>query len=296
VSETRKPVRHGSRTRRPTRLPPAFPPSSLPPSSLPPSSLPRPSQPPSRDLQAVFAALALRSKLPTRPGTRAADVLRIAGLPLLLAALVASTPFTAAAGAQRTPGSAAAGSAHPHPGTPGAEPRPPAEPAAAPDPALGAPLRRTYPPDVAAAAQANRRTLATATLPTKEQARATVVALARAMGVNPALALAVAYQESGFDQRRVSAANAVGLMQLTPSAGRWAGALIGRHLDLLDTKDNITAGLTLLQVLTRSSPEPEAIAGYYQGLSSVRAQGMYDDTRRFVAAVRTLKARFAAGR
>ena len=35
-----------------------------------------------------------------------------------------------------------------------------------------------------------------------------------------------------------------------------------------------------------------AIAGYYQGLASVRSRGMYEDTQRYVANVQALRSRF----
>jgi len=155
-------------------------------------------------------------------------------------------------------------------------------------------LGRTYPDAVAQAAAANRATLATRQLPTRDQMQAIVVEAARSMGVDPALAQAIAYQESGFNQRVVSPANAIGCMQVIPRTGVWASDLVGRPLDLLDPKDNATAGVAVLAALLAQAPEPDAIAGYYQGLASVRTHGMYDDTRRYVASVLTLKARFAA--
>ena len=43
------------------------------------------------------------------------------------------------------------------------------------------------------------------------------------------------------------------------------------------------------RALTRSAPtEDIAIAGYYQGLSSVQSRGMYTDTKRYVAGIRAL--------
>jgi soluble lytic murein transglycosylase-like protein len=154
---------------------------------------------------------------------------------------------------------------------------------------------RTLPSSVVAAAAANRRVLARAAVPAPEEVRAIVVRTARAMGVDPALALAVAYRESGFQQRVVSPANAVGVMQVVPSAGRWASSAVGRPLDLLDTHDNVTAGLALLRAIVHATSSPaQAIAGYYQGLQSVQRHGMFDDTRRFVADAQTLMARFAA--
>ena len=56
-----------------------------------------------------------------------------------------------------------------------------------------------------------------------------IVRIARQQGVDTRLALAIAYQESGWNQRAVSPANAVGVMQVIP-AGRpvglraWSGA------------------------------------------------------------------------
>src|SRR5690625_4147507 len=113
------------------------------------------------------------------------------------------------------------------------------------------------------------------------------------MGVDPALAQAVAFQESGFDQRAVSPANAIGTMQVIPTSGQWASDLVGRPIDLLDPHDNVVAGVAILRVLVKTSDSLDhAIAGYYQGQSSVRKYGMFDDTRRYVANVRTLMNRF----
>jgi LysM repeat protein len=153
---------------------------------------------------------------------------------------------------------------------------------------------RTYPAAVVAAANANRATLLAIGVPTKDQMRGLVVTTAKAMGVDPALALAVAYQESGFDQSQVSPANAIGTMQVIPSSGHWASDLVGRQLNLLDPRDNVTAGVVILKALKRTSPDlASAIAGYYQGATSVQQNGMYADTRQYVANVRALMTRFA---
>lgn len=129
-------------------------------------------------------------------------------------------------------------------------------------------------------------------MPSRSATRALIVATARRYGVDPRLALAIAWQESGWDQRQVSVANAVGAMQLIPSSGTWASQLVGRHLDLRDARDNVTAGVVILRVLTRSADSTEeAIAGYYQGLASVEAKGMYADTRGYVSAVLAHRAR-----
>ena len=110
----------------------------------------------------------------------------------------------------------------------------------------------------------------------------------------PALALAVSYQESGFDHSLVSPANAIGAMQVIPSSGQWASDLVGRDLNLLDPRDNVTAGVAILKQLVRTSPDlSTAIAGYYQGAASVQRNGMFSDTRQYVANVRALMSRFA---
>jgi LysM repeat protein len=153
---------------------------------------------------------------------------------------------------------------------------------------------RTYSVAVVAAANANKATLLKTGVPSRAQMKAKVAGAARAMGVDPSLALAVAYQESGFDQTSVSPANAIGTMQVIPSSGDWASQIVGRRLNLLNPDDNALAGVAILRSLVRSSPDlATAIAGYYQGAASVQRDGMFADTRRYVASVQTLMSRFA---
>ncbi|GAB7191186.1 hypothetical protein NUM3379_18930 [Kineococcus sp. NUM-3379] len=146
---------------------------------------------------------------------------------------------------------------------------------------------------VEAAADANRAHLARQQVPGRAAMRDIVRREALRQGLDPALALAIAHQESGFNMRAVSYANAIGAMQVIPSSGEWASQMVGRHLDLFDAEDNATAGVAILRHLTRTNAEDIAIASYYQGNASVRSRGMYDDTRRYVANVLTLKARFS---
>ena len=74
-----------------------------------------------------------------------------------------------------------------------------------------------------------------------------IIDTARRHGVDPRLALAVSWQESGWNQRQVSVANAIGAMQVIPSSGEWASQMAGRRLNLLKTQDNITAGVVILR-------------------------------------------------
>jgi LysM repeat protein len=151
---------------------------------------------------------------------------------------------------------------------------------------------RTYPASIVNAANRNRAALAARSVPSRSQTKAMIVATARRHGVDPKLALAVGWQESGWNQRQVSVANAIGVMQVIPSSGEWASQMAGRHLNLLNTQDNITAGVVILRSLTRSAPSlDKAVAGYYQGLYSVTKNGMYADTKVYVAAIKAHRAR-----
>lgn len=107
------------------------------------------------------------------------------------------------------------------------------------------------------------------------------------LGVNPALALAHAEQESGFDHHKLSPTDAVGVMQVTPASGQWAETLVGHDLDLLDPQDNITAGIAIIRAnVQRTADQDQAIAAYYQGLYGVQEYGMFEDTRQYVSHVK----------
>ncbi|ROP43653.1 lytic transglycosylase [Pseudokineococcus lusitanus] len=161
------------------------------------------------------------------------------------------------------------------------------------DPVASTFLGRSYPGATTQAATANRDALRARSVPSRDAMRALVRDTASRYGVDPSLAQAVAFQESGFDMRAVSPANAVGVMQVIPSSGAWAADLSGQSIDLLDPQDNVTAGVVILRQLLRSAPDTStAIAGYYQGLGSVRSRGMFSDTRRYVANVQTLQAQY----
>ena len=117
----------------------------------------------------------------------------------------------------------------------------------------------------------------------------------REYGVDPQLALAVSWQEAGWQQHHVSYATAIGAMQVIPSTGEWMSGVVGRDLDLLDVRDNVTAGVVLLRELRERTSQRRAVAGYYQGLASVQSRGMFDDTRAYVTNVLELKRQFERG-
>ena len=131
-------------------------------------------------------------------------------------------------------------------------------------------------------------------LPSKAAVRALIVASAKRHGVPPSLALALAYQESGFQQRVVSPVDAIGVMQVLPSTARVVGRSHGRRYDLLSTPDNIEAGVTLLKdLLNATGSAPAAMAGYYQGLGSVGRRGLLPQTKAYITNITLLQRRFS---
>ena len=122
-----------------------------------------------------------------------------------------------------------------------------------------------------------------------------IQAVAAEHGVSPSLAAAVAWQESGFNNGMVSEANARGVMQVMPGTWDWVQQhLAQRPLDPNSATDNVHAGVLYLKRLLEATggDESSAVAGYYQGLASVQKQGLYDDTKQYVANVQALRSRF----
>jgi N-acetylmuramoyl-L-alanine amidase len=123
-----------------------------------------------------------------------------------------------------------------------------------------------------------------------------VGSIAASEGVTPSLAEAIGYQESGFNNNEVSSTGAVGVMQIMPSTWNWIGQNLATPPPLSTTSaaDNIRAGSLLLHSLLSDTrgDAAEAVAGYYQGLQSVRAHGLYSDTQAYVNNVLSLQQRF----
>jgi len=154
----------------------------------------------------------------------------------------------------------------------------------------------TIPERVRRSVAEHRAVLSSRSHPSKDQIRRMVAATARQHGVSPSLAVAVAYHESGFKQHVVSGVDAIGVMQVLPSTGRTLNSQLGRDLDLLDTQDNVTAGVLLLRQLVRSTGSDDAaLAGYYQGLGSISRRGLLPQTHSYIASINGLRDRFANG-
>jgi LysM repeat protein len=125
-------------------------------------------------------------------------------------------------------------------------------------------------------------------------AKALIIQDAERFGIEPALPLAVAWQESGFNQSMVSRTGAIGVMQVEPYTGAHIEDLLGRQLNLYNLDDNVLAGVYWLSVLLRyyGGDERMAVAAYYEGTRAIAHHGLYQDTVQYVADVLALKSGF----
>jgi soluble lytic murein transglycosylase-like protein len=120
---------------------------------------------------------------------------------------------------------------------------------------------------------------------------------AKSYQVEAALIKALAWQESGWQQQVISDMGAVGVMQLMPETGRFTGDFIlQRSVNTANLEHNVEAGVAFFAYLIRQAKGDVqlAVAGYYQGLRSVRQKGMQADTKRYVANVMALRQRFSS--
>ncbi len=112
-------------------------------------------------------------------------------------------------------------------------------------------------------------------------------------GVDPSLARAVAWMESGFQPHVVSAAGALGVMQVTPPTWDFVeDVLLGKQVPNT-TDGNIRVGVVFLRHLLKEfgGNEQLALGAYYQGIQAVRQHGLFPETRTYVAAITSLKGR-----
>jgi len=125
-------------------------------------------------------------------------------------------------------------------------------------------------------------------------ARALVVDYARRYGLSSALPLAVAWQESGFNQNLVSSTGAIGVMQVEPYTGRHIASLLGRPFNLSNLDDNVHAGVFWLSQLVAyyNGDERLAAAAYYEGAHNLAVHGWFQDTIQYVNNVMALRPRF----
>jgi len=106
-------------------------------------------------------------------------------------------------------------------------------------------------------------------------------------GVDPRLARATAWMESGFQQNVVSNVGAVGVMQLLPNTWTWVDQILLGTTTTRDYDGNVRAGVRYLRWLLDQfgGDSRLALAGYYQGAQAVRDRGLFDDTKRYVSII-----------
>ena len=125
--------------------------------------------------------------------------------------------------------------------------------------------------------------------------RRVLIEAAQRHQLDPKLVLALSYWESGWDQTRLSASGAVGLMQVLPATAAEAGpGLLGRPIDLDDPYDNADVGAAILREDLDNFKDPTmALAAYYQGPTSLRENGMFPDTQQYVQGILDLAGRMS---
>lgn len=109
-------------------------------------------------------------------------------------------------------------------------------------------------------------------------------------GVDRHLVRALAWMESGYNNRLVSSTGARGIMQIEPYTWRFVeSTLIGHHVKH-GPSGNIHVGVALLHHLLGHfhGNRRLALAGWYQGERAVRKHGLYRETRVFVRDVLAL--------
>ena len=112
-------------------------------------------------------------------------------------------------------------------------------------------------------------------------------------GVDARLARALAWQESGWQNDVRSPAGAVGVMQVTPATWDFVELFVIGQQVPSSADGNVRVGVAYLDHLLDEfkGNVRKALAGYYQGPASVRRDGLFAETERFVANVLALRGR-----
>ena len=116
---------------------------------------------------------------------------------------------------------------------------------------------------------------------------------ARIYGLDPGLVRALAWMESGYQPGLVSSSGARGVMQVLPITRDYVETVLLRKKIPNSVSGNIQIGVVYLREVLREfrGKERLALAGWYQGPSSVRRHGQLPETRQFVANVLALRLR-----
>jgi soluble lytic murein transglycosylase-like protein len=136
-------------------------------------------------------------------------------------------------------------------------------------------------------------TPAAATVTDAASVRASLDHWAAYYGVDPRLARALAWMESGYNNSLVSSVGARGIMQLLPTTWNYVENVLIGHKITHDADGNVRVGVALLQhLLTVFHGNARlALAGWYQGERAVKQHGLYKVSKTFVADVLALRSR-----
>jgi hypothetical protein len=124
----------------------------------------------------------------------------------------------------------------------------------------------------------------------REAVRSAIDYWSRVYGVDPQLARALAWMESGFQQDVVSSVGALGVMQLLPETWEFVDLVLLGVNTPRTYQGNVRAGVRYLrwQLDEFGGDVRLALAGWYQGARAVRERGLYGETREFVRIVLAL--------
>jgi soluble lytic murein transglycosylase-like protein len=124
----------------------------------------------------------------------------------------------------------------------------------------------------------------------RETVKAAIDYWSRYYGVDPALARALAWMESGFQTHVVSSVGALGVMQLLPETWEFVDTVLLGFATPRDYRGNVRAGVRYLrwQLDEFGGNVRLALAGWYQGARAVRERGLYGETTEFVRIVLAL--------
>lgn len=104
---------------------------------------------------------------------------------------------------------------------------------------------------------------------------------ANSLGVDPALALAIANQESGFNQAARGKAGEIGVFQLMPGTAQALG------VNPYDLSQNIVGGISYLKqnLQTFGGSVPQAVAAYNAGPGAVEGGRIPASTQSYVSTI-----------
>ena len=122
---------------------------------------------------------------------------------------------------------------------------------------------------------------------TSDAVRASLDRWSAVYGVDPKLARATAWMESGFRPDVVSSVGAIGVMQLLPGTWKWIDEALLRTTTPRNYDGNVRVGVRYLRWLLDefAGDVRLALAGYYQGAQAVRDRGLFEDTKRYVTII-----------